>query len=246
MHKHSPIETIIGIVTYIVAPLVAVIMGWWSWQEVLLLYWLENISMMIVRAISKDIEVLVMLPFTVVHGIFVAIFIAIGVLIGIPLDVSSLWTLVAFWAGSLIIQVIVAVFNRKAIGETTEGSSDEEKFGHSTKRIVALHLMLIIGFWFIVSGIAEVIAYVLILAEAAIKLDPILKKHHKPAPFTAIAVLFAVAAFAWGLYQIFFNGGVERLNEKVRWEQQTGLELMVATDDAGSSWSTVRRFLIPD
>ena len=173
---------------YVALPLVGLLVLGWDWRPIVLLYWLENITVGGVtfiglirariarRAAGNPVGSAGMHPafflvhyglFTFVHGVFV------GVLVMIPtaLAPASPMTfapasaepvpfglLVLAWAATTVVQWVLA-----SVTKTPQPGG----VGRAYARIFALHLAILGGVWLIISlGLPAIVAIVLVVLHA--------------------------------------------------------------------------------
>jgi len=158
---------IIGTVAYLLVLIVGLTFFGWRWQEILLLYWLENISVgavnvvRMIRAPKDDqIKLWLKIPiiiffiihyglFTLVHGGFVMVMILISFawsqanfntasFARSQLD-SNLVFILLTWAVMLITQVIVSIFDK------APNATLVQLFHEPYKRVMLLHFTILLG-----------------------------------------------------------------------------------------------------
>lgn len=173
------ITAFISLGLFSIVPLIGILFFGWDWREVLLLYWLENISVGIVALINifkapigakrSETGVIIDDPkakgvenvasrvfmalffcihyglFTLVHGVFVLLIVGGVFGIGGPLNEGLQWAhLIVSWLIIAAIQVLMALTRPAQANDSVNHS-----FLAPYKRIIALHLSIILGIFII-------------------------------------------------------------------------------------------------
>ena len=174
---------IIGVLAYLLIPIVGLLFLGWRWQEIMFLYWLENISVgavnivKMVRAPRSDAEVSknFFIPFfmmhygafTFGHGILLMVVTTLpfaGPRVSINFS-SILWP----WVVVLVAKVMASIF-----GKAPNKTAGQLLFAPYA-RIVPLHASLLLGMKIAMEdGISSAFAYLLVLIHALIDLTSLL------------------------------------------------------------------------
>lgn len=168
----------IDVAAYIVVPILGLLLWGWDWRAIVILYWLENLTVGVTTLISvartRDLTSVLRVvvfafnyfAFWVGHGIFVLI-LTVGGGFGGDSDRTPIgWgTILLSWAVASIVQVVVASVSPRAAVESTKGI-----IGATMARLLALHVAIIaaglaIGYF----GLPAITAILLVVIHAIIQ-----------------------------------------------------------------------------
>ena len=167
----------IDLAVFIVLPLVGLFAWGWDWRPIVLLYWLENITLggvvfiALVRRARGGEGIATGLPagffamhygiFTFVHGVFVIVMIGlVPIIADTPAaPFNPLW-LVLIWLATTAVQWMLAL------------RADPPPVGGIAKaygRVIVLHLTVIGAVWLIVAfGLPSIVAVFLVVLHAVV------------------------------------------------------------------------------
>jgi len=165
----------LDVALYLVLPLVGLFVWGWDWRPIVLLYWLENITIggvtffsLVKRARAGDpggmpawFFFIHYGMFTFVHGVFVIVMIGlIPVITDTPAaPFNPLW-IVAAWLLATLIQWFLAL---------RADPPPQAGVGRAYGRVVVLHLTILGGVWLIAAfGLPAIVAVFLVVLHAVV------------------------------------------------------------------------------
>lgn len=167
----------LDIALYVVLPLVGLFAWGWDWRPIVLLYWLENVTIGGLTFIalrragrasggaSGAMPPLFFLAhygiFTFVHGVFVIVLLALlPSIAGVRPEPFSPWLVVGVWVVATIVQWLLA---------TTSSTPRADGVGRAYGRIMALHVTILGAVWLILAfGLPSLVAVALVVLHAVI------------------------------------------------------------------------------
>jgi hypothetical protein len=186
-------QKLVNAIAYTLLSIIGLLFFHWSWQEVLLLYWLENVTAGIVNVIKmrrtknmgNDTGAIInghevtdpkvvknglagffMIHygiFTFVHGMFVWVIISNPITVLGDLTIGNVAMPLAMWAVVTICQIVGACLEKPPTEEL------EKLFFKPYKRIIPLHVSLLVGIfaasWL---GFPQVIAVLLVVLHVVV------------------------------------------------------------------------------
>ncbi|MFT4028334.1 MAG: DUF6498-containing protein [Protaetiibacter sp.] len=177
MTPHRVGAIVLDAALYLVLPLVGLFVWGWDWRPIVLLYWLENITiggLVAIGLIRRRARgerggmpwwfFLVHYGiFTFVHGVFVVVMIAlVPVMTGTPAAPMPLSWILGLWFVASLVQWVLAI-----IAEPPPSTG----VGRAYARVVVLHLTILGAVWIIAAlGLPAVVAAFLVVLHAAVDL----------------------------------------------------------------------------
>ncbi|QEO08860.1 DUF6498-containing protein [Protaetiibacter larvae] len=175
MTPHRSGAIALDVALYLVLPLVGLFVWGWDWRPIVLLYWLENVTIGGVTFITLRRRAAAGEPvgmpasffvmhygiFTFVHGVFVIVLISlIPVITNTPAaPFDPLWVVLA-WVLTTLIQWFLAL---RADPPQPAG------VGRAYARVIALHLTILGAVWLIAAfGLPAIVAVFLVVLHAVI------------------------------------------------------------------------------
>lgn len=167
----------LDVAVYLVLPLVGLFLWGWDWRPIVLLYWLENITIggvvfiSLVRRARGGDGIQAGFPaafflvhygiFTFVHGVFVIVMISlVPIMTGTPGAPFNPWWLLLAWLVTTLIQWWLAL---RADPPRVDGIA--KAYG----RVIVLHLVILGAVWLIAAfGLPSIVAVALVVLHAVI------------------------------------------------------------------------------
>lgn len=172
----------VDLVVYVLVPVIGLLFWGWDWRPIVLLYWLENVTIGVTTYLAlrrsraaggpqaqlpPEFFLMHYGTFTLVHGVFVIVMlILIPVIAEVPAEwFNPVWVILA-WAVASVIQVVLAV---RATPPPPAG------VGHAYGRVIALHITVVLAVWLIVElSLPAMMAIMLVVLHGAIQLGSLL------------------------------------------------------------------------
>jgi len=197
----------LDVVLYLALPLVGLLAWGWDWRPVVLLYWLENVTIggtvfiaLVRRARGPEgqggFPAMFFLMhygiFTLVHGLFVIVLIAIApTLTGTAVTPFDAWWIVPVWLVGALVQWFLAL---RADPPPSAGVA--RAYG----RVIVLHVVILGAVWLIATfGLPAIVAVALVVLHAVVD----------------VVVLLVGRRFGGGRYRWVRTGGSTWALERV-------------------------------